>query len=228
MLHAASACLFGCLLISGRCEAADEGPASTQTFIFDIAAGPLAETLAKFAASAGLQIFYETDLVSGREAPAIRGTLSAGAALELLLDGSGLVAKSFERGTVTLLSQPPVAEELLAGPKSEVTKFLPYLALVQHALRSALCGMQATRMDAAEVRARLWIGPTGAISDAEVLSLGARGWQYRSALRAMRIATPPPPGMPQPITLLVLPRRSAELAECATAGARLPVKGSPQ
>lgn len=58
---------------------------------FNIAAKPLAQALSDWALQTRLQLIVEPALVSGKTAPAITGNLTSRQALNLLLEGSGLV-----------------------------------------------------------------------------------------------------------------------------------------
>ncbi|MBS7779933.1 TonB-dependent siderophore receptor [Acidovorax sp. CCYZU-2555] len=67
-------------------------PAATATRSFDIAAQPLDAALSELARQAGLQLLAPAELVQGRNAMALRATLTPAAAVQRLLQGSGLAA----------------------------------------------------------------------------------------------------------------------------------------
>src|SRR5262245_50922235 len=52
---------------------------------FDIPGNDLAEALDQFSAQSGLQIAYDQTLIVGRRSPGVRGTMSSGEALRVLL-----------------------------------------------------------------------------------------------------------------------------------------------
>ncbi len=185
---------------------------------FDIPSNPLGEALSAFSAATGLQLFYETDLVAGRSSSSVRGSYKAEQALKLLLGDSGVTAKSFDAGTLTLFPKSGDQGDDLSAPKALAARFLPYFASLQRALRLALCRSPKIHIDSAEVRVRLWIAASGAVANAEVLSSSEHQQSYLQALRAMSIEEPPPQGMPQPVTLLLMARNSQEAAECPRAG----------
>ena len=56
----------------------------------DIAAQPLASALAKFAEQSGVKAVYPAELLAGKKAPHVEGSLTARQALDKLLAGSGL------------------------------------------------------------------------------------------------------------------------------------------
>lgn len=70
---------------------------------YDIPAGSLAQALSRFADQAGIQISYEGRLTDGRMTPGLRGTFLPNDALSRLLAGTGLVARTPDKGTVTLV-----------------------------------------------------------------------------------------------------------------------------
>ncbi|MGE7992889.1 TonB-dependent siderophore receptor [Pseudomonas sp. NPDC089554] len=64
---------------------AEQAPASIQ-----IQAQPLAQALAQLGQQTNLQLFFSPELVAGKQAPAVSGTLAPEQALQQLLQGSGL------------------------------------------------------------------------------------------------------------------------------------------
>lgn len=94
-------------------------PAQAQTaaatHAFNIPSGPLGVALNRIAADAGLLLSFPPALVAGKEAPALRGTLTADAALDHVLTGSGLVAVKTDKG-ITL--QPAAGDEAMLAPVS--------------------------------------------------------------------------------------------------------------
>jgi hypothetical protein len=220
------------LAISAFAEVPSHQPAETSgaTIMFDIPAQPLASALKAYAAAASIQLFYDTDLMLRRQSSSVDGLLTPDAALHTLLQGTGLSAVSFDRGTVTILAGPGRAVPVDLEPaKVRAIPFMPYFALMQSGLRSALCRSPATRLDPSERRIRLWITSSGTVARAELLTptgSAERDRAYVDALQTLSIDEPPPASMPQPITLAILPRTSPDAAECSTAGEPIPVRPS--
>ncbi len=194
---------------------------------FDIPSQPLASALKAYSVTTRLELFYESTLTDGRRSSPLRGAFTPEAALRRLLAGTAFTVASFGRGTITIL--PPLRQEArgeeLAAIKSKAAEYTPYFARIQEAIRSAFCQTPATQVDASELIVRLWIGASGAIARAElVLSTDADGREqaYAAALRTLVIGEPPPQGMPQPVTLMVLPRASRTAAECPQPDASRP------
>ena len=69
---------------------------------FDIPGGPLGAGLAAFARQSGDQILYPAELVAGRTGQPVRGQLTSPAALERLLEGSGLAFRQSRPGVFVL------------------------------------------------------------------------------------------------------------------------------
>ncbi|WP_189051548.1 STN domain-containing protein [Aliidongia dinghuensis] len=209
-----AACL-GALLSTGAAAAQPN-----EVVAFDIPAQPLASALKAYGAAVPVQLFYDTDLVRGRQSSPVHGAFPSEAALHALLRGTGLSAASFDQGTVTILALPPRTGPMvdLQPAKARTMPFMPYLALVQAGLRSALCLSPATRLDPLERRFQLWLAPSGAVARAELLTptgSSDRDRAYADALQTISIGEPPPSSMPEPVTLLILPRTTPDAAECS-------------
>ena len=85
------------------------------THKFDIPAGPLGVALNRIAADTGVLLSFQPALVSGKQARALRGTLTVEAALDSVLIGSGLAAVKTDTG-ITL--QPVSSDEITLAPVS--------------------------------------------------------------------------------------------------------------
>lgn len=90
-------------------------PADQTTFAITLPAQPLGNALNELARQAGLQLLVRRELVEGRQAPAVNGTLSARQALDRLLAGSGLSA-SIEGQTVVIGQGAGASTD---GPRAE-------------------------------------------------------------------------------------------------------------
>lgn len=64
-----------------------------QVVAFDIPAGPLADSLRRYAEATGLQTVYSSGLVEGLRSPAVQGRHTAADGLSVLLAGTGLSAR---------------------------------------------------------------------------------------------------------------------------------------
>ena len=76
--------------------------AADRTYHFDIPAEALSQALRSFGQTAGEQIIFTEDLVSGLTFSGLRGDFSAEAALQRLLQGTGLVAERTPAGVIMI------------------------------------------------------------------------------------------------------------------------------
>lgn len=200
--------LLALLLISSP-AAALAGNDGTGAHIYDIPAQPLRQALKTFAENTSLQIFYETSLTAGRWSSPVTGLHDAETALRLLLAGTGLSAGSFESGTVTILETAPHADVRLRQAKARAAGYTRYFALMQAGVQTALCAAPLVRHDAPERRVQLWIAPSGSLAQARLLTPSASrddDEAFMAALRNLVVAEPPPASMPEPVTMLIMPR----------------------
>lgn len=70
---------------------------------FNIPPQPLSEALVKLSEQADTLIMVPQELVKGKRAPEVRGTMSVQEALDRLLEGSGLKAAEGDKGGITIL-----------------------------------------------------------------------------------------------------------------------------
>jgi len=111
------ACASGLLALAG---AADEALAQTSAAPaananagqpsarrYDIPAGPLADVLTRFSAEAGIFLVGTSELAAGRSSHGVRGSYGVDAALDALLEGSGLTAERNADGHYRLRRLPP-------------------------------------------------------------------------------------------------------------------------
>lgn len=73
-------------------QSANDGTAAKASAAIDVnvPAQSLSDALVLFGRQANLQLFFSPDLVSGKTAPAVRGVMTAEAALSALLQNSGI------------------------------------------------------------------------------------------------------------------------------------------
>lgn len=88
--------------------------AAAQTTEFDIPAGPLNAALAAFGKQADVQVNHEPALSEGKRSGGVVGQYTPPAALQRLLQGSGISSHFTDGGTVTLAQAPQTSEEILA------------------------------------------------------------------------------------------------------------------
>jgi TonB-dependent receptor len=94
------------------------GSASADPARFDIAAQPLPNALKNFAAQAKMQLLYRYNVVSHATATPVTGQLEKHAALEQLLQGTGLEAVYSDKNTATIRV---ISEADKAGARTKAT-----------------------------------------------------------------------------------------------------------
>jgi len=91
--------LLICMLVVIPTRAADT---ADKTYHFDIPAEALSQALRTFGQTAGKQIIFTEDLVSGLAFSGLRGDFSAEVALQRLLQGTGLVSERTPAGVIMI------------------------------------------------------------------------------------------------------------------------------
>jgi hypothetical protein len=220
-------CLAGLSAATPAALAAPEGELGAGDWVaFDIPAQPLADALNAYGAAAHTQLFVDAELTAGRRSTAVRGRFTLEAALQSLLVGTDLVARPIGDKGFTLVR--PALRDTGAGdvrsvrsPVSpSVLRFIDYSAAVQSAVQARLCRRDETRPGTYRTLIRLWIDGSGAVLRAVLLTSTGddrRDAALSTALQALTVGEPPPPGLPQPVTLLLAPG-AAPLAGDCTAG----------
>jgi len=182
---------------------------------FDIPSRPLDEALNEFGAVSGLQIFYESSLTAGEMSKAIRGKLDRGAALGLLLDGTGLAARAIAANTVSVFRDTASASALREAKSASVA----YYGLMQAALIDALCQTPVTQPGSYEVVIQYWVGREGKLD--RVSLTGSSGDSVRDAAIARVLKSvvfaPRVSLLPQPITFAVVKTAPEATPICAPA-----------
>lgn len=180
---------------------------------FNIAAQPLDSALAAYGAATGMQMLYNSALVAGRWSKGVSGELVPEEALRVLLDGADLAARRTDVDAITL--------ERAHTQSASVNGVVPdprFLGAVQAALLGRLCLHPETRPGTYRMVLQLWISPDQVIQRARLL--GSTGDPRRDAILAttlenVSIDMPMPPGVPQPLTMMIVPRDPSRGRECS-------------
>lgn len=99
------ACTLACVLATmsaGAVHAQAPAPTSASQRSFDIPAQPAGEALNAFSQQSSWRILFPYDAVEGKRTRAIVGVMSSQAALDRLLEDTGLLVASRENGVITL------------------------------------------------------------------------------------------------------------------------------
>lgn len=194
---------------------------------FDIGPQSLSSAVKAFSDVTGEALLVDERLLVGRVSPGVRGVFTAEDALKRLLAGSGLRERYASDRAFTLEPQESRRREGSSAaadtPSAEAADPLveSYAASLQGTLENALCRVAGAQPGSYRLALQLWIDGTGDV--AKVRLLGSTGQQQRDA--SIRAALgelqfdPPPAGIEQPLTLLLLPAGAERRAHCGTPAA---------
>ncbi|QOZ30800.1 STN domain-containing protein [Bradyrhizobium sp. CCBAU 53421] len=178
---------------------------------FDIVAQPLAAALEQYGAVAGRNVLYNSNLTAGLRSSAVRGPMTADMALVRLLAGSGLSARVLGETSFVLYPAPATTQAVLPLPVSH------YYARLQTGLRAALCAEADARPGGYRIALQFWIDPAGNVE--RFARLGSAGSAAADAgidhaLHRIKVDMPPPAGLAQPVTLVVIPQGPGTTMAC--------------
>jgi TonB family protein len=217
------AALLGILLLTRAAGAQSDGTADID---FDIPAQPLAGALDAYSLATGIVAVYHGELAIGRQSSRVRGRYAAETALRILLGDSGLTVQYTSQNAFVLVpasgESPVVRIPSTIGFGALATQNAVeqrYSGLVQSGIKRSLCAKPQTRPGDYRLAMTFRIGPSGEITSLKLLnSTGDRERDAAivEALQELRsVGAPPPPSMAQPFTMIVLPRSSGGVVDCA-------------
>ncbi|KAF1073147.1 TonB family protein [Variovorax sp.] len=223
--------LAGCLVGPHARASTQAAPASSAqprgdanpSFDFDIAAQPLEEALRRYATLTRRATLFRSELVAGRTSTLLQGRYAPEEALRRLLEGTGLSIEQVRTGaSMAFVLKREDAPPALQRPRLEtVPGGADYPALVQAGIWRALCADPRTAPGDYRSLLRVQVDAAGLVQRPRLLrSTGepARDAALLAAVRRVRLDRAPPPDMPQPVTLLILPREpdaSEPVQHCA-------------
>ena len=214
-LCSVAAAAFILSLPLGASARAQSAPPHTE-IQFDIPSQPLADALLAFGAATGLEVFYDGALAIERRSAAVSGNLTPAEGLKGLLEGTGYVAvATADANTLTIVAEASLATPSAAASNAHLRRYEPYFAILQSRVSAALCSSDDA--GSGQVIVSFWLASSGVISRAEMLNSGtspARRDAIARAMRGLRIGAPMPPGLPQPITMVIFQPAIGEATGC--------------
>lgn len=206
------------------------GQDADATLTFDIAPQPLMTALRTYSELTGQAVLVDASLTAGRQSPGVAGQYNKVDALRKLLVGTGLIASYSTDQSFTLKlaertesanaisGEPEASDSAIDEGVEAVTQ--QYAGRIQRPIEAALCRSDLTRPGAYRLALQLWIAPSGKVERTHMLSGNddSRANNVRQMLTGL-VLDPPPSSMPQPLTLLLLPRNAAGIRDC---GSRIP------
>ncbi len=197
---------------------------------FDIPAQPVASALSAYVAVTGRPAAYNGNLAVGRISAAVKGRLTAAAALHLLLSDTGLLARETDAEAFVVV---PAADEPLVGapPTTIAANALSrqspeqqrYSGIIQSAVNGALCARPETAPGAYRLAISFRVGALGDIVQLKLLSTTGDEQRDRAIvmqLRSAAVGEAPPLLMPQPFTMVLLPLSSGGRIDCPPSRSR--------
>jgi TonB family protein len=203
----------------------DGDTASAGQITFDIPAQPLASALEAYSITAGREVVYNGNLAIGRQSSSVEGVFTPEAALQELLEGTGLSPRYMAADAFVLAPSVPDPRLVNTAPSVEVAS---YYGRIQASLKHAFCANSRTQPGNYRVAVSFWIGSSGTVSRAELLgSTGDRDLDatIERTIRSLAVGAGPPQGFAQPVTLMVDPQSPTMTRDCQAlrpVGARSP------
>ena len=170
-------------------------------------------------------VLFDDSLTLGRRSTGVNGRFGSAEALDLLLEGTGLVAKYSSDHSFTLKPADESGERerqaasASGGSAHQETEAVieRYAGKIQRPIQVALCQSPLTRPGTYRLALQIWVGPSGRIQDIKLLSAPdeAAGKEafVREALDRLMLE-PPPKLLPQPITLLLAQAGPGRASPC--------------
>ncbi|MGJ7541335.1 TonB family protein [Variovorax sp. LT1R16] len=216
MLHAAPA--PGPVGVAGGSVVSD---GAAPLFDFDIPAQPLGAALNAYAETTGQPVLLPSETLGRRVSSAVRGRHSAATALQILLEGSGLVAdrRSSHLGQTFVLKErlgadatpPPPGMAALFGAEG-------YAGLVQARVWQALCADRRSRPGDYSAVLRFELEADGRVGRTRLVGSsgdGRRDAALLEALRGVRVERAPPAAIArQPLTVRIAPAHQGVGPSC--------------
>ncbi|PVX36122.1 hypothetical protein [Janthinobacterium sp. 78] len=214
-------------------------PAEGPVLQFDIAAQNLGDALDQYSRRTGIAVLMDQRHAQ-RQSAAVRGAYAAGAALQALLEGTGLQSRLSDAQAVIVyapvgvvataadLPQPAVvAAADIPGATQGGSDHAAYVSRLQHVLLGLLCRAAQTRPGGYRLALQLYLNRAGVVDRVHLLDstgLRARDTAIARLVLGMRVGAGPSPSMPQPVSILLLPQGPGSEVDCGpkTAGRNAP------
>ncbi|CAB3631213.1 STN domain-containing protein [Achromobacter pestifer] len=186
---------------------------------YALPAQPLGDSLEAIGQLAGVAVLVE-ERYARQLAPALSGRHTVLEALRRLLDGSGLRIRQTDGEAIVVYAPSvagparapaaitPLAAGDIPGARSGGADFSGYIGRVQKALLRTLCASAAARPGAYRLALQLRLDDGGHVTRMRLLDTTGSGQvdaAVTSAIQGMDIGVPPPAGMPQPVSVLLVP-----------------------
>jgi hypothetical protein len=203
---------------SAPIEALDAESAANQ-LSFTIPAQPLEDALIAYAKATGVEVFVDHALVVGRRSGPIQGVYSFEAALQQMLTGTSLDIRRAAPRAYTLvamsLHEPP--PDRAPSWSADRTRS-PFFTALQASVKQTLCAQPEIVPGQYRAALAIWTDPVGRVVEARLLGASVDVQAARRLLdgiKGVSVGQPPPAGLEQPVTFVILPRRPDQTGDCA-------------
>ncbi|NVI82495.1 hypothetical protein P9875_14370 [Janthinobacterium rivuli] len=199
-------------------------PADGAVLQFDIAAQNLGDALDLYSRRTGIAVLMDQRYAQ-RQSAAVRGPHAAGAALQALLEGTGLQSRLSDAQAVIVYA--PAAADLpqvsvvaaadIPGATQGGGDHAAYVSRLQHVLLGLLCRAAQTRPGGYRLALQLYLNRAGVVDRVHLLDstgLRARDTAIARVVLGMRVGAAPLPSMPQPVSILLLPQGPGSEVDC--------------
>lgn len=183
-----------------------------ETVAFDIPAQPLDAALDAYASSTGQSVLYDSHLTEGRTSKPLHGAYTPLAALDAMLEGSGLKVRYTSARALVL-----VRDAAPSPAPVDAASLQRYRGLLQSRVGDAFCADPLLAAGDRRIALRVWIAPRGAIERADLLDTTGDDdvdAAVIAALEGLSLGEALPAGAAQPFTLLIMPRSSGQSWRC--------------
>lgn len=205
--------------IASALQSSINGRSMPQTY--NIQAGSLPTALDDFSAASGVQVLYDGTLASGRVSSPVRGQMNADTALGELLQGTGLAAVFTRDGNVIIVLSPDAVKVLYTPPPATSARELGaihvdvpkialtggvYATLVQYELQRVLRSKPDLLVGRYQAQVRIWVDASGVVQRSQLVASNANTRCQEGLielLKHMSVGQPPPPDLPQPVSIHV-------------------------
>ena len=205
-------------------------PADGAVLQFDIAAQNLGDALDLYSRRTGIAVLMDQRYAQ-RQSSAVRGPHAAGAALQALLEGTGLQSRLsdaqavivYAPGAAELPQVSVVAAADIPGATQGGGDHAAYVSRLQHVLLGLLCRAAQTRPGGYRLALQLYLNRAGVVDRVHLLDstgLRARDTAIARVVLGMRVGAAPLPTMLQPVSILLLPQGPGSEVDCAGVPAR--------
>lgn len=214
-------------------EAVSRLPASMLSvkISFDIPVQPLSAALQRYGSVTQLSVLAPSDLLRGRTSSALQGEYSPQEAIVLLLQDTGLQARFPGGDAVTVFAPDRQEGSMQARPDAASMSIdaidgvasrlhAGYVAQIQRRVIGGLCARPLMRPGSYRMVLRFQVSAVGkveALRHAGGSGLARRDDAILETIEQMRF-DPPPPDMPQPVTLLIRQDQPGVSNACASSG----------